>query len=92
MRYEFAGWYYLGKEWDFDNGIVNYDIKLQSQWREIAIEGVTPDEPTTDNGSDMVESNADSSLAGCSGVIGGVASGLTVLGVAAYVLLKKKEN
>ena len=103
--YEFIGWYYLGKEWNFDTDIVNYDIKLQSKWNEIAIEVEKPDDTQSDSeldsdtDSEQNSSNNDTAqpgvsdlIAGCSGVIGGVASGLTALGVAAYVLLKKKED
>ncbi|MBR2321011.1 MAG: InlB B-repeat-containing protein, partial [Clostridia bacterium] len=103
--YEFIGWYYLGKEWNFDTDIVNYNINLQSKWNEIAIEVEKPDDTQSDSeldsdidseqnssNNDTAKPGASDLLAGCSGVVGGVASGLTALGVVAYVLLKKKED
>jgi hypothetical protein len=105
VRYEFIGWFNFDKEWNFEKDIVNYNINLQSKWNEIAIEVEKPDDTQSDSeldgelGSEQNSSNNDTAkpgasdlLAGCSGVIGGVASGLTALGVAAYVLLKKKEE
>ncbi|MBO5737445.1 MAG: tyrosine-protein phosphatase [Clostridia bacterium] len=59
----------------------------------------TPDVPETpDNsvnegdGSDTAQPGVSGVLAGCSGVIGGVASGMVALGVAACVFLRKKED
>jgi hypothetical protein len=96
-RYEFLGWFNGDKEWNFEQGTINYHINLQSKWREIAIEGAEPEEPGetptgSDEVSDTAQSGANGLLAGCSGVIGGVVSGLTALGMATFVLLKKKEN
>lgn len=105
-RYEFLGWFNGDKEWNFEQGTITYHTNLQSKWREIPIEGAEPEQPdepvdsdvntdsevNTNSGNDTAQPGMDSLLAGCSGVIGGVASGLMALGVAAYVLLKKKEN
>ncbi len=81
VRYEFVGWYYLGKEWDFDTDIVNYDIKLQSKWNEVAI-----------GGKDSNDSTQKDRSSGCGGVVNGMAGGMIALGVAVMMLLKKKEN
>lgn len=66
--------------------------------------GETSDEDSSDDSvAEPDSSNADAQdsqskggiagmLAGCSGIIGGVASGLTALGIAAVALLKKKED
>ena len=94
VRYEFIGWFYLGKEWNFDMDIVNYNIKLQSKWKEIAIEDVKPDNSTGSNDSTQQgnQSNDEGTRAGCGGIIDGAAITMLALGSAVTVLLKKKEN
>ena len=54
----------------------------------------TPETPdsSTDNGDSAVETPNGGMLAGCTAVVGGVASGLVALGVAVVALLKKKED
>jgi hypothetical protein len=82
------------------------DITLYAVYTEIKETPSVPDDSqdSTDNDdstdSDVVDSATDSSapggimgmIPGCGGVIGGVASGIVALGVAAVALLKKKEN
>ena len=97
-RYEFIGWFYLGKEWNFETDVVNYNINLQSKWNEIAIEGVEPNDSTTqtDSGANTTQSGegneTNNPLSGCFGVVNGALGGVTALGVAMAVLLKKKED
>lgn len=63
----------------------------------------TPDQPTTpeepakdpsimDKVTGMIPDSVKNMIPGCSGVVGGIAGGLTALGVAAVTLLKKKED
>lgn len=124
VRYEFIGWYVGNTLWDFETGVVKYNLSLQSKWNEIAIENPdvdssTPDIDSTepDGDSTQVDSSTepdndstqtDSStqqgggtnqpgaggnlLAGCSGVIGGVSGCMLAIGVAAVMLLKKRED
>lgn len=96
VRYEFVGWFYLGNEWNFDTNVVNYNINLQSKWKEIAIEGVEPNDSTEqpDSSEKTTQSGEGNTIerSGCSGSVGGVTSGLLALGVAAVGLFKKKEN
>ena len=97
-RYEFVGWFYLGKEWNFETDVVNYNINLQSKWNEIAIEGVEPNDSTTqtESGANATQSGegneTNNPLSGCFGVVNGALGGVTALGVAMAVLLKKKED
>ena len=97
-RYEFVGWFYLGKEWNFETDVVNYNINLQSKWNEITIEGVEPNDSTTqtESGANATQSGegneTNNPLSGCFGVVNGALGGVTALGVAMAVLLKKKED
>ena len=70
------------------------DSELDSDIDSDTNSGVDSDVDSEQNSSnnDTAQPGVSDLLAGCSGVIGGVASGLTALGVAAYVLLKKKED
>jgi len=45
-----------------------------------------------DSASDTAQPGSDNALKGCFGMVGGVAGGLTALGAATVVLLKKKED
>ena len=100
--YEFIGWYYGNTEWNFDTNTVTYNTNLVAKWREVEIEA---EEPTTsekpgasDQQGDAQQSDTTqqggivSLLGGCGGVVGGVASGMVALGIAAVALLKKKED
>ena len=87
VRYEFIGWFYLGKEWNFDTDIVNYNIKLQSKWKEVSI-GETGSNDSTQQGN---QSNDEGTRAGCGGIIDGAAVTMLALGSAVTVLLKKKK-
>ncbi len=99
--YEFIGWYYGDKEWNFETDTVKYNTNLISRWNEVEINGgssnegedsdlpETPNNSTDDNGAG---NNGPIWLSGCMSVVGGAVSGLTALGAAAFVLLKKKED
>ena len=99
--YEFLGWFNGDRQWNFATDTVSYNTYLQSKWREVEIGGGNdtpttsePDEtPTTsDDSSDTAQPGMADLLAGCTSVIGGVASGVVAISAAAYVLLKKKED
>jgi uncharacterized repeat protein (TIGR02543 family) len=47
---------------------------------------------TSDTASDTAQPGSDNAVAGCFGMVGGVAGGLTALSAAVVVLLKKKED
>lgn len=32
-RYEFAGWYYEGRQWSFETDVVSEDITLTAEWK-----------------------------------------------------------
>ena len=76
------------------------DTTLTAVYTEIKDQPTTPDTPdtpetpdsSTDNGDSAVETPNGGMLAGCTAVVGGVASGLVALGVAVVALLKKKED
>ncbi len=79
------------------------DTTLTAVYTEIKDQPTTPDTPDTpdtpetpDNSADNTDSTTQTPnggmLAGCTAVVGGVASGLGALGVAAVALLKKKED
>ena len=93
VRYEFIGWFYLGDDWDFDTDVVNYNIKLQSKWKEVAIEGTGSNDSTNSNDSPQQGNQSDDdSSAGCGGIIDGAAITMLALGVAVVGLFKKKGN
>ncbi len=100
--YEFIGWYYGNTEWNFDTNTVTYNTNLVAKWREVEIEAEAPTTSETPGSSDQ-QGDAQQSdttqqggivslLGGCGGVVGGVASGMVALGIAAVALLKKKED
>jgi hypothetical protein len=76
------------------------DTTLTAVYTEIK-ETTTPDKPA-DSTTDSTDSSATAQpgevglvekvLAGCTSVVGGIASGLVALGVAAVAILKKKED
>ncbi|MBO5737191.1 MAG: hypothetical protein J6S04_05220, partial [Clostridia bacterium] len=81
------------------------DTTLTAVYTEIKEETTTPNKPNTPDKPDSSTDSTDSTdttdstteqpsgmLAGCTAVVGGVASGLVALGVAAVALLKKKED
>lgn len=76
------------------------DTVLTAVYTEISKEPTTPDTPntpdssidSTDSTDDTASKNPASMLAGCMGSIGGLASGIVALGVAAVSILKKKED
>lgn len=102
VRYEFIGWFYGGKEWNFETDTITYHTNLQSQWKEISLEVETPDDSSTgDSTQTDNSSSADSSTnsgadktesKGCFGGIDVAVSGMITLCAAAAVVLKKKED
>ena len=97
---------YTGK-WDKTlDRIKMEDTVLTAVYTEIPAEEPTPEVPETSETPDDTTDSTDSTdsttseqpgginalLAGCSGVVGGIASGMVALGVAAVALLKKKED
>jgi hypothetical protein len=97
-RYEFLGWFNGDKQWNFATDTVSFNTHLVSKWKEVQLEGKepsgseTPDEPSTSAPSNDSDAEKPVGMLGCMSVVGGVASGLTALGAAAFVLLKKKED
>ena len=93
-RYEFLGWFNGDKEWNFATGTVNYNLNLQSKWREIALE----DEDSAILDSDSAQQGGSAQggiqdiLAGCTSVVGGLTGTIVALGLAAVAMLKKKED
>ena len=45
--YEFIGWFYGDKQWNFETDLVTMSMDLVSKWKETVIGGVEPEEPTT---------------------------------------------
>ena len=82
------------------------DTTLTAVYTEIKDEPTTPDKPEaptdstdstdstepTDSSDSAQQGGLAGILAGCSGVVGGIASGMVALGVVAVALLKKKED
>lgn len=58
-----------------------------------SVETEPKEEPSiTDKVTDIIPESVKNMIPGCSGVVGGIAGGLTALGVATLALLKKKED
>ena len=81
------------------------DTVLTAVYTEVKEEPTTSETPETPDDSDSANDSTDATdssaaaqpgitdmLAGCTSVVGGIASGLVALGVAAVALLKKKED
>jgi hypothetical protein len=91
-------------EWDKTLDRIKFeDTVLTAVYTEVKEEEPTPEIPDTpDNSTDVTDSTDSTTteqpggvadlLAGCSGVVGGIASGMVALGVAVVALLKKKED
>ena len=45
--YEFIGWFYGDKQWNFETDLVTMSMDLVSKWKETVIGGVEPEEPST---------------------------------------------
>ena len=59
IRCEFVGWFYLGKEGNFDTDIVNYNINLQSKWKKVAIGGTSSNDSMVSNDSTQQGNQSD---------------------------------
>jgi uncharacterized repeat protein (TIGR02543 family) len=88
-------------EWDKTLDRIKFeDTVLTAVYTEIKEEEPTPEIPesstdetdSTDSTTSEQPGGVADLLAGCSGVVGGIASGLVALGVATVALLKKKED
>lgn len=101
--YVFEGWYSGVTQWNFESHVVRSNVDLTSQWSKVSGDSTDGDasgdvDSDVNSGSNQPSDTAQpvfsfsGILAGCAGSIGGLSAGLTALGVAVTVLLKKKED
>ena len=71
---------------------VNMDNKCDICGADVEHEYVTPGTPEVPSVPDVPSSNVELAAAGCGGMISGISMGVTLLGGAAFLLLKKKKE
>ena len=94
IRCEFVGWFYLGKEGNFDTDIVNYNINLQSKWKKVAIGGTSSNDSMISNDSTQQGNQCDNeeTSTGCGSVIGLTASTALIAAFTAIFFARRKKN